>query len=358
MTIKDTATQEFLSRSMEELRHLYPEFDGIMERANEGEITADGAFAEMAKLMAATPDRAEKFLAQSLVKYNERFEDIDPINLDTVKPEELIIKPKKGLPRLHPLYEAALVERLQFDGDIPEARSGPLPEGAEPAISVETDGRNPVLIGFLLEIASRETKGELEESQKREWDRLSDIAAPLQNDTNPALAHRVGGELAKSFINADNDPDRYRRGQVPAPFKLHGEKPDGSTLANLEPEDRQRFTWKFVSTTQGRRSAMPIIERDVVAALEKAGIRVELGEGDATKVVAEKFWTMNLDNDAGSIQPGFPFIDVAAKSIAAGLLTQIKEQGSSLVLLATNTVNQASERRIGWCATAYRHEGS
>jgi len=168
------------------------------------------------------------------------------------------------------------------------------------------------------------------------------------------LVKTANRELAKSFIDADKDPDHYRRGQVPALFNLQGEKPNGSALANLDLPDKQQFTWKFVSTTQGRRSAIPIIQNDVVKELEKAGFGVHISKRDE-EPLAEHQWLFSLDA-AGSVQAKFSFVDVAGRAIAAGLIKKLGEKTTRSVWLDVVPVNQISERMVGWRATAYHRQ--
>ncbi|MFA6235210.1 MAG: hypothetical protein WC824_13630, partial [Bacteroidota bacterium] len=75
--------------------------------------------------------------------------------------------PHGGIPRLNPLYEAQLVERAQFDGDIPELRTGPLPEDVLPAVSVETEAHSPVAIGEMLRIAALDVQEDVLSHQRK-----------------------------------------------------------------------------------------------------------------------------------------------------------------------------------------------
>ena len=72
------------------------------------------------------------------------------------------MKTSTGLSQLNPVYEASIAERAFLDGDVPELRSGPLPEGGTPAVPVKTDSLDPVTIGLLLDIASKKVQRQLE----------------------------------------------------------------------------------------------------------------------------------------------------------------------------------------------------
>ena len=79
--------------------------------------------------------------------------------------EDLIFQPFEDRPdykMLHPLLMGMIVELLQYDGDIPELRTGALPAGGSPAVPVKTVARNPVVIGAMLRTASDEVTLELQ----------------------------------------------------------------------------------------------------------------------------------------------------------------------------------------------------
>ena len=96
----------------------------------------------------------------------------------------------QGTERLNPKYESYLAERLQFDGDAPELRTGALPKGQKPAVPIETSSRNPVLLGK-----------ELEEASEKIFDQFRTIG----EKSTALLAHELP------------EPRDYQRGSKPVP---------------------------------------------------------------------------------------------------------------------------------------------
>jgi len=358
----DEASRKFLEGSLDQLKELFPEFDPVLHKAELGETTQDEAFFEMAEIMAKHPERSECFLEKSLTTYNERFHDIAPIDLGgDISPEELVIKPPVGLPRLHPMYEAAILERLQFDGDIPELRSGPMPDGVDPAVPVDTEARSPVAMGFLLQLAAREVGREVDERREAAYDQLNAVIQPMltQGHTpGTSLAKRIDQELALTHLDKEVDPESYRRGEVPQLYKLEGETPNGSTLACLDQKDKQDFAWKALSTTQGRHSAVPIIEQDVCRELLRAGFSVAIGEKRPDEdLIAEHLWTFELSGP-NAMQSNFSFLEVAGKVVTASLKQQLGEKltdRTTRVFLNVQQVAQLQDRRVGWVGRIYHY---
>ena len=209
------------------------------------------------------------------------------------KPTDIILKDLIVDGQLNPIYEAYLKERLQYDGDIPELRTGPLPEGATPAIPVVTDAMNPVLIGWL----------------------LTQAAEQIQHLLSQNTTELVGYDASPMAV-------------------------DWETVSFLHMDDatRQGYAKKFLTTTQGRRTATHTIERRVNTALGYT-----LQQSDT--VVAEYEWTVNLEDNP---QPNFDFLSVASRAIAGGL----KEYQGSWVRI--KTVDRLSDKTVGWVGVLYQ----
>lgn len=233
--------------------------------------------------------------------------------------------------RLDPLYEAYLLERLQFDGDAPELRFGPMPKGATPAVPVDTNALNPVAVGWMLEQASSEVQAEMN---------------LLQSELCTALA--VSG--SSDLISVDvPDPVGYERGSLPALRKMS----DPTGLLFLETDQQKQLAWKALSTTQGRRSMIAAIRNLIASGLCKAQYDVEVVDGMTAKVspdliLAYAEWTVDIVGPNTS-QASFSFADVAWKSLLKKLMLEVPPINNP-VTLEVSTVNTVDIRKVGFCA--------
>lgn len=268
-----------------------------------------------------------------------------------VRPEDLLFKaPKSRFAQLDPMVEAAIAERAQFDGDVPELRFGQLPEGARPAIPVETTARNPVAIGRQLRQASEEIHDEARQLEFDHEQKLLAAGAEIDEHGNVKNlpAHYEGMPLTS--IQAP-DPERYKRGQKPAPIAVP--TPTATELATLSNQDSKLAAYEALSTTQGRRSAVSVIRDLVLADLQRGGLDVEtndrpdMGLKDVP-VYAE--WTTTLSEGPNSTQHRFSFIDIAAKVLSKKLRDKLQGVTLNLPVLEVVPINTVDVRRVGWAA--------
>lgn len=262
--------------------------------------------------------------------------------------EDMIFQPPKSrLPALDPMVEAAIIERVQFDGDIPELRSGDLPEGGRPAVPVNTQARNPVAIGQMLNRASEETHEEIKSLSFEHTQKLAELGVTVEEDGSLNLpAHLDPTDIQL----LPDDPEGYKRGQLPVPKTV--ESPTGSALAKLTPEDRALSAWSALATTQGRRSAVSVIQELVETTLRSAGMEVrsnarpDLGRKDVPVYVE---WTQKLSGP-NSTQGNFSFIDIASKVLAKKILDQAGGLSIDDPVLEVIPLNTVDVRRVGWAA--------
>lgn len=219
----------------------------------------------------------------------------------------------QGTERLNPKYEAYLAERLQFDGDAPELRTGALPHNQKPAVPVETSSRNPVMIGK-----------ELEEASEKIFDQFRAIEG---ENTTVVMAHELP------------EPQDYQRGSLPVPQKVTGLT--AQQFFALTPVEKKEYTWKFISTTQGRVSAVPVLADIVIDLLRKRGYEVAYGEGD--KLVRESSWTLSLHNGMNSTQSNFSYLDIVSRSFLREFECGVK--GTRLTI---SPINRVADRLFGW----------
>jgi hypothetical protein len=286
-----------------------------------------------------------------------------PLRGEVVKVEqptapEIIVEAPFGVgrPRLNPHYEAAVYERLSFDGDAPEIRTGALPEGGTPAVPVDTDARNPVALGWMLETAAAEVAREM---RQIEGSRIEEVQAFIDDveQTDAALVAR--GPEALQKLNKDTlpDPEGYKRGQLPQRRSV--EEPDGGDLVMLTSEQRGQLAWKFLSTTQGRRSATRAIRELVHTKLRSDGHAVMFGDEEPGRVarpedvLVHATWTVELSG-RNATQSSFAFVDTAAQVLAHKLETELDEGEGAGAKLEVIPVNTVEVRKVGWAARLVR----
>lgn len=333
----------------------YPELAEVLRQSKLGQISEQEAMVRMNQFALEHPD-----FVSDLMQPESRPEPeltLSPVG-EVLPPDGSLslFKPSSnGLPRLNPLVEAALIERIQYDGDIPELRSGPLPEGTKPAVSVKTKSRNPVAIGHMLENASQRIGKQIREAEEERKNSL--IAAHhqvLEDIGNHAeLVKKSDQDLSIALYGSpETDIPEYRRGKVSAPVRSR--RPSGSALAAMTPQEKREKAFQFFSTTQGRRSAIPVIQELVATSLRGEGLevteRVYNPRAAVETPLAFHEWAMSLSG-AGATQATFSVIDVAANVLAKMLGKQMQgHPGVQQVILEVTPVNQVDTRTIGWAA--------
>jgi len=149
------------------------------------------------------------------------------------------------------------------------------------------------------------------------------------------------------------DHPQYRRGEIPAP--VEAPLPSGAMLALMPLSERQQNTWQFLSTTQGRRSALHTLEGLIKEGLRKEGFSptvrpASTGEDSEMTLVASHTWTIGIDGPR-ALQSEFSPIDTAAGSLLRGLLDGWDHQGGPITLEVSQTMTGA--REAGWGARLY-----
>ena len=214
-----------------------------------------------------------------------------------------------GQERLNPMYEANLAERLQFDGDVPELRSGALPKGNRPAVPVETQSQNPALIGAELKQASQEVQD---------------------------LLNLVDHNEDSTELSPMSDPQGYERGQFPTPRKAQ----ELSILGMTQTEKKEN-AWGFISTTQGRNSACPIIENRLKELLEQKGYRVVI---DSTDNMVHS-WCVDISSGAKATYEVFDYIGSVCGVFKNKIQKTFREGDLSIKVISVNNIAQ---RNVGW----------
>lgn len=342
--VYDAETDEALRRATASVASALPEVADIIDRARSGQLTEEQALAELTTLVAVGGRDLHLRL------------------------QDIVVPPPgdNGLPRLNPTYESALSERVQFDGDIPQLRFGPMAPGTTPAVPVDTDARDPAAIGIMLGDAASQVSEEAERLEAEVARQLTDavasgdwstLLARLPDDVRrmlpaPGEVTRIE-DLPADVLRRDlvPDPAGYERGRVPAPVTVA--EPTGATLATMSAEDRGEAAWRFLSTSQGRRSATRTIATMVEAHLRGDMFDVTASHGvpdHRAEVLAHAEWSVNLSGPNGT-QPGFAFVDTAARALATKLGRDLAPIAYTLEVVTVDTVDV---RRVGWAARLVR----
>ncbi len=327
MTNVDDLVQTLIGRVMADT----DETVAIKARMKAGEITEEKAVQELLEVLAKDPEILA-FIEGSRVQ------------------------PENRLPRVDPLVEAALIERAQFDGDMPELRTGPWRPNLNtaPAVPVALTSRDPVVGGLMLQRASENMQKKLMDhdlKRLREIETIYQKALPTLTETGAIVKQEEPDVFALVHGSAGTDLPEYKRGEVPAMVKV---EITGSDLAALSPAQRQEAAWKLLSTTQGRRSAQPVIEQLVKQDLEKRGFEVQCREAAEVESgwLADHKWTLKMSGPSAT-QASFNFIDMAARCIATGLRTKWPKDAAPKAILELTTVSRLEDRVICWSARLF-----
>jgi hypothetical protein len=323
--ILENALRDLDARVQEEL----PELAELADRMASGDLDMQEAMVEVMRIAKETnnAEMLEGLFNTTLAPLREG---------GVLTTDDIVTKPSGGQ-MINPLVQAALIERIQFDSDIPEMRTGPLPEGVAPAVPVSTNARDPLVIGAMLEEAS-------EEIARRHEDRIEDLRAE-------------GREPGKEMATVDDDLSEYRRGEVPAPLSVP--EPSPGTLATLPLGSQQKYARAVVATTQGRRSAGAVIAREVCKKInvnlggEVDRVSLVLEPCDDEYLVASESWVIGLPGEE-EVQPRFSPIDLAIGSLSVKLTKQLEGEEGVFLLFVDQTVDLAYTRSAGWAAKMWR----
>lgn len=318
-----------------------PQFADIIARLKRGELNDVAAMRELMILVQEQQlgpelERVAEGAFASLREPTTALVDQNPENPPP------IVHRQNGLPMLNPLVEAAILERLQFDGDAPELRTGPLPAGVLPAVPVDTTARNLVSVGVQLQTAAQEVATALQGEQARFHEQAVALLGDAPNETTAIARGRESG-LAIPTGTAG-----YEAGQPPALRAVA--PPTGSALAAMTPEEQRASAWKALSTTQGRRSALAVLEELILVGLASEGFEMRARpQQSVAEVPVYGQWTCRMSGPE-STQSQFNFIDTAARSLLRQLVAGLQTRPVPDPVLEVFTINTVDIRQVGWGA--------
>jgi hypothetical protein len=253
-----------------------------------------------------------------------------------------------GMQMLNPLVEAAIAERASLDGDVPEARSGPIPEGGYPAVPVLTDALDPVVVGMQLEQASQEIAEEIGLQIEDHSSTCGLILGRVESEaTEKGLDATRALEVAKKGLPAiPNGVEGYRAGKVPSLRKA--QHVPATTLAALSDEQRRHYAYKALSTTQGRRSLTGVVEKGIIDYLRAHSVNAVAGQPFPDTSVTTK-WTVVLWG-ADDLAEDFNATTTAIHSMCSDVVEFIT--GHSEICIQVSPYHGITDRRFGWTLVA------
>lgn len=339
-----------------------PEIKEVLDRFWHEEIDTKEAIKEVWRVMAKSPGRESELeramfdafgiepRSTDLAHFPEREKMLERWGFDE---EDLVFVPNEDRPdykMLHPLLMGMIVELLQFDGDIPELRTGKLPEGGSPAVPVKTRARSPVAVGAMLRTASQEVAHELAAAQEEHDQKVAKMIDTIGGT----------GEATTGLVRQETERGVAVPGYAPGSKAAIREvaAPTGAELAQMPFEERQELAHRALTSTQGRRSAAPLISQTVLDALHERGYTAvrPADEGEDVGIpFAEVEWTMMIDGGQGERNPNFNFIDTAARALSAKLTRELSGNASryTALRLVVSCINTVAERRVGWRASLH-----
>tara|TARA_Y100000310_G_scaffold321557_1_gene379374 strand:- start:6605 stop:7624 length:1020 start_codon:yes stop_codon:yes gene_type:complete len=321
-------------RGVTDLLDSVPGTGEILEKVMRGESAPEEAVAELFKLMAhagevETLASASQALAVAVGVEHEDHSVDRPLIMDT----------STGGKTLNPIYSAAVAERAFLDGDVPELRSGLLPEGASPAVPVLTTARDPIMVGAMLEKASAQVLEEMRFAIEDHGTKCVALLEAARKESTTALK-KVTTNLPAPPLGATG----YEAGQLPALRSI--EVPTTGELAALPDEKRREYAYKAVSTTQGRRSLSQGLQAGLKQRFEAAGVSLEEGTLPKKGGVSST-WTVTLLG-AEEISEGFSPVEAAIESMFSDLHERVLNLEHPV--LEVVPFNGIADRRFGWTA--------
>jgi len=260
----------------------------------------------------------------------------------------VLMKHDNGMDMLNPLLEAALAERSTLDGDVPEARVGAIPEGGYPAVPVLTDSHDPVVVGMQLERASKEVEGEIKQAIEDHSDVCLRIMGRVEKeiDGKDQDYRKTALEVAKKNLPpVPVGVPKYMAGQKPALRKVVLNP--ASALA-LNKEQRARYVYMSLGTTQGRVSISPVVQKGVIDQLRARGVNAVAGEPHVDTAVSTQ-WAMEVWG-AEDLSGDFNPISLAIGSLCDDVYKFIQDH--SEVCIRVGPYNGIADRRFGWTLVA------
>lgn len=294
-----------------------PNADGVLQGLETGDLAPAEAYTKLLGIL------NRKGHGGDLKEMRGEF----PVKVPVEEAVPVTMKTEEGMPMLNPLIEAHIAELAFLDGDVPHLRTGPLPEGAVPAVPIETSVADPVMIGMMLEQAAQKVQEAIQIAVK-EYNQIAEGTAIEPLKTMPLVPTGVKG---------------YEAGKVAVP--MHIAKPTVAAVAALTPTERRSAARRAIATTQGRASLCPVVADLVIRKLAVLGVDANAGPVTGGGVFTVR-WSVHSWADE-EIQAAFSPLESASAAIASKIraATDTKQ-----VTIEVVPINGAAERNFGWAA--------
>jgi len=313
-----------------------PEGRALFEKVQRGEVNPEEAAHGFLELI------QREGLMGEMVKASRKMESLLPAQGPAPNSDPLIqTRTTTGIPQLNPLYEAAIAERAFLDGDVPELRHGPLPEGGHPAVPVMTESLDPTTVGDLLCKASDKVLQEYKNLLEQHAEECKALVKKGKSDDLPLAPTGVPGYLA---------------GGLPALMPEESLQALTPVEAAVLPEEQRRvLAYKALSTTQGRVSLRRPLEKALIAELDKelgpAGINVKCGIPREELETAH--WSICVTGPE-DLSDNFNYVENVLRYMVSRLVSSALDHATDNLrefVLQVTPFNGISDRRFGWTAT-------
>lgn len=315
-----------------------PEGAEVFARVRDGRLSAEEATHQ---LMAVA---AKHGLLESLTRFSQDIASLVPTPTD-FQHRPAVMQTTTGISQLNPLFEAAIAERSFFDGDVPEFRTGRIPEGGWPAVPVITDSLDPVVVGVMLGRASQEVAQEISaaiEARDEVCERLlsmcegkSELVVEATKRNLPLVPTGVKG---------------YEAGRTAALRKV--DAPTMEDLSSVTPEEQVQLAFLALTSTQGRTSLAPAIENALCRKLQmEAAIDVDQSHTPAWEegTFKEFVWYVEVFGQdlSTNFSPATNAVSVFYEKVLGALGLQLLSPTQRL-RIQVSPLNLIAERRFGW----------
>ena len=291
-----------------------PEAAELLLKVEKGEIEVPVAIKKLQEILEGT--QTEKEIVTKM-------KNLDSMGFDMSR---LTYQHPNGENQINPLFEAKIVERLSQDGDIPELRVGPLPEGCKPAVPVLTYSADPIVIGLQLEKASEFVSNALEE-QTQKYIKSCEENQFLVPPSKPIDLQGI-----------------YEVGKTPLLLNVDAITP--KEVNALTAQQKRSLAHKCIGTTQGRRSCIPPIEALLRKRFSDEKISIAVSNYQNSHTCTWQIETWGPEDMSENFNP----ITQAAESFYKEF-KEVSTEDVKSAYIYIRPINGYSDRIFGWKCT-------
>lgn len=329
-----TASTEQKELFKELIKEEFPELMDLIDQSQEGDSFS---LNEIAQWLQQNPEKSksltdhilDNFSALPLPEEDSLSEEShltlpEDITLEDITWEDMIQTENDGKTfKLNPIYEALLLERLQFDGDIPELRSKALHPELVPAVSVQQNNLNPILLGLA----------------------ISDLEEKIQKDKKLLLKEFKEEEKEEASLAHPLEGNNW--GEIPKPVPVSSENTVSKRSFSLSKSKKKELAWKVLSTTQGRRSASYAISCKISSEIEELEEWFHTQSLGPNKGDKEFEWSLKAQ-DKKSFSSDFSFVHMASQIFISKIRSYLEDNNLNHSYFRVKEINNYSERIFGW----------